>query len=135
MDIIGKWEVSSILSFGENGPEWLTPDEARQKEDFDESILNMFAEFMPDGTLRYMIKLPENVPQEELDNAVASGAEVVGDYLVTQKSEWKEENGKYLFNSQIEGEIFGEEVSPWAEISVDDNDEITVMDLYRMKKM
>ena len=81
-------------------------------------------------------KIPEGMSQEEIDKLISEeDMERVDDYLVIATHQWKEDDGRFLYNTKIEGEIFGEEVSPWSEILVDDNGEITVADMIRMKKM
>ncbi|MDD6799783.1 MAG: hypothetical protein PUE85_05125 [Firmicutes bacterium] len=135
MNIIGRWGVSAVMSFADGDFKWVTEEESANIEDFDTSTFSQVMEFTPDGKLLNMIKIPENTPQEEIDNAVSAGMTRVDDYLVTGQQEWKEEDGKILYNSGVQGEVLGEEVSPWAEIAVDDNGEITVMEMIRMKKL
>ena len=67
--------------------------------------------------------------------AISRGAVVAGDFLAMEKREWKEDGGKILYNTQIVGEFVGEEVSPWAEITEDENGEITMMEMIRLKRV
>ena len=62
--------------------------------------------------------IPETVPQEEIDRAAAAGeVELCGSRtMVVERHPWKEENGKYYYDSGIQGEVMGEEFSPWMEI-------------------
>ena len=72
------------------------------------------------------------MPQEEIDRAAAAGQVQLFDnrtMIVDQKA-WKEENGKFYHDSGIHGEVLGEEVSPWMEITETD-DGIELM-LYRL---
>ena len=135
MNIIGKWVVSSVLSFDGGDFKWLTEEEASLKEDFDARTFAMIMDFMPDGTVRTMMKIPDGMSQEKIDEALEEGYERDGDCFVIKKEEWKEEDGKILYNSGIQGQFSGEEVSPWAEITQEENGEITFMNFYRMKKM
>ena len=135
MNIIGKWEVSAVISFVDGDMKWVTKEEAANIEDFDTSMFAPIMEFTPDGTILNLMKIPDDMTQEQIDGAISEGMERVDDYLITQKQTWKEEDGKLLYNTEIEGEILGEEVSPWAEITVDDNGEITMMEMFRLKKL
>ena len=76
-----------------------------------------------------------NWSQSAIDEAVSRGAVVAGDFLAMEKREWKEGGGKILYNTQIVGEFLGEEVSPWAEITEDENGEITMMEMIRLKRI
>ena len=133
MNLIGKWEVSAVLSALDGEMKWITREEADGMEDFDLSMFDPITEFTEDGVVLTLFRIPEKMPQEEIDNAISEGTERTGDFLVTGKQEWKEENGKFLYNTEIEGAIFDEEVSPWVEIPEDENGEITLMGMLRMK--
>ena len=50
--------------------------------------------------------------------------------MIVDQQAWKEENGKFYHDSGIHGEVLGEEVSPWMEITETD-DGIELM-LYRL---
>lgn len=136
MNIIGKWEVSAIMSFVDGEIKFVNRAKAEDIEDFDIKMFDVVTEFLPDGVVRDMMKIPEGMSQEEIDKLISEeDMERVDDYLVMATHQWKEDDGRFLYNTKIEGEIFGEEVSPWSEILVDDNGEITVADMIRMKKM
>lgn len=135
MKYIGKWEVSAALSFVDGEIKWVTREEANDIEDFDLSLFSPIMEFAPDGTVLTLYRIPEGMPQEEIDEAVSRGAVVAGDFLAMEKREWKEDGGKILYNTQIVGEFLGEEVSPWAEITEDENGEITMMEMIRLKRI
>lgn len=76
-----------------------------------------------------------NWSQSAIDEAVSRGAVVAGGFLAMEKHEWKEDGRKILYNTQIVGEFLGEEVSPWAEITEDENGEITMMEMIRLKRV
>ena len=86
----------------------------------DETRAMLFWEFSfdADGILRVLAPIPETVPQEEIDRAAAAGeVELCGSRtMVVERHFWKEENGKYYYDSGIQGEVMGEEFSPWMEI-------------------
>ena len=135
MNHIGKWEVSAVLSFMDGEMKWVTREEANNIEDFDLSMFGAVMEFTPDGTVLDMMKIPQGMTQDEINKAISEGAELVGDFFVTGKHEWKEEDGKLLYNTQVTGEVLGEELSPWVEIPENENGKITLLDMLRMKRM
>ena len=126
MDIKGLWKADKVLSFDENFDQVWKDAEAilndpTLDEDDKQAALTVI-EIGEDGILRMMIPLPDGISQEEIDAAVEEGEiEVVGDMMVVGKHEWKEEDGKFFFDSGIQGEVLGEEVSPWEEIIVTDD--------------
>lgn len=61
--------------------------------------------------------------------------EISGGYLITEKSEWKEDGKFKMLESGIEGEILDEEISPWLDITVEENDEINTYGLLHMQHM
>ena len=95
-------------------------------------MFDAITEFRQDGTVCDLLRIPQDMPQEEIDNAIAAGYELAGDFLVAGKHAWKEENGKIFYNTNINGEILGEELSPWAEIAEDADGNITLMEILRL---
>ncbi len=134
MNPIGQWKVSALLSAADGEMKWVTREEAEKIEDFDLSMFDAITEFRPDGTVCDLIRIPQGTPQAEIDKAVAEGCEVAGDCIVAGKHAWKEEDGKILYNTNITGEIFDEELSPWAEIEADADGDITLMGLLRLTR-
>ena len=68
--------------------------------------------------------------QEEIDEAVNDGEfELYDGYIKLAEYSWKTENGKNYLDTRIKGEVLGEEVSPWEEISVVDG----MMDLTTLR--
>lgn len=134
MKIIGQWKVSAVLSAADGEMKWVTREEAEQIEDFDLSMFDTITEFRPDGTVCDLIRIPQGMPQDEIDKAVAAGYELAGEFLVAGKHAWKEEDGKILYNTNITGEILGEELSPWAEIAEDVDGNITLMEILRLTR-
>ena len=134
MNLIGQWKVSAVLSAAGGEMKWVTREEAEQIEDFDLSMFDTITEFRPDGTVCDLIRIPRGMPQDEIDKAVAAGYELAGEFLVAGKHAWKEEDGKILYNTNITGEILGEELSPWAEIAEDVDGNITLMEILRLTR-
>lgn len=135
MNIIGQWKVSAILSGIDGTLKWVTKEEAEQIENFDFSMFDTITEFRPDGTVCDLLRIPQDMSQDEIDNAVAAGYELADDFLVAGKHAWKEEDGKILYNTNINGEILGEELSPWAEIAEDADGNITLMEILRLTRV
>ena len=110
MNIIGKWEVSAIMSFVDGEIKFVNRAKAEDIEDFDTKMFDVVTEFLPDGVVRDMMKIPEGMSQEEIDKLISGeDMERVDDYLVIATHQWKEDDGRFLYNTKIEGEIFCEE--------------------------
>ncbi|MBQ9558291.1 MAG: hypothetical protein IJU94_06795 [Clostridia bacterium] len=81
-------------------------------------------EFTADGRVVEWMKIPAGVSEEEIKEAVEAG-EIAGcrDGLLTtgETKEWKTVEGRYYYNSGGERELFGEEQSPWDELTFDEN--------------
>ena len=126
MEILGLWKADKVLSFDEDYNQiWKDAEEILNDPTLDEDDkqpAKAVVEFGDDGFVRMMMPLPDGISQEEIDAAVAEGEiEVSGDMMVAEKYPWKEENGKFFYDSGTEGEVLGEEVSPWIEITADGN--------------
>ena len=120
MNLIGKWKVKEVLSFSpEKGMEWITVDEIVKAADDPESIAmyrDTVTVFNEDGTVETFMHLPEGFTQEQIDAAIAEGTVIRDGMIVMETKQWKTEDGKNLYNTENQGEILGEEVSPWVEI-------------------
>ena len=72
-------------------------------------------EFAPDGTLNTLLFVPEEVRED----AKKQGADIrENGYAVLESTVWKEEDGKFYYDTGIQGEVLGEEVDSFAEISL-----------------
>ncbi|MBR0156125.1 MAG: hypothetical protein IJM20_01215 [Clostridia bacterium] len=122
MNIVGKWTVYEVMSRDDDlNIVWKKKDEMlKQIEPGDEMamFLNASLIFTEDGKMLTVAPIPANVPKEEVDAAVAAGkVKLYGDnMMVFEGKDWKEEDGKFFYDSGTQGEIFGEPVSPWVEI-------------------
>lgn len=134
MNPIGQWKVSAVLSAADGEVKWVTREEAEKIEDFDLSMFDAITEFRPDGMACDLIRIPQGTPQAEIDKAVAGGREVAGDCIVAGKHAWTEKDGKLLYNTNITGEILGEELSPWIEIEEYADGDITLIGLLRLTR-
>lgn len=62
------------------------------------------------------------VPDNMREEAAKHGVTVRDDgYSVIESTVWKEENGKFYYDTGIEGEVLGEKVDSFAEIPVTDD--------------
>ena len=127
LNVIGKWKIHSVLSVNDQLEQvWKTVDEMAADPETDPFDLQMFDSlivFGDDGVIKTVIQIPEDMPKEELDAAVEAGeCEIYAPGLVViEKRSWKEVDGKYFFDSGVEGDILGEETDPWVEIIPTEN--------------
>lgn len=115
MDIIGTWKIKEFHLPAPEGAVTYTPDTLpeEQFEDFAQ-MARTFLEFTPEGTLDTLMPIPE----EMRDEVAAQGVTVRGGCGVIKSTAWKEENGKFYYDANFEGEILGEAVDPFVEIQV-----------------
>lgn len=139
MDLIGKWQVVEVMQFDEEkGMIWTKVSDLLAREDADEEAL-MLAKtiflFEENGSLTMLSPLPEDVSQEEIDEAVAAGEISLRDgQMVTGENHWKLEDGKLFADTGAEGEVLGEKVGPWEEIKQVDDHTIENM-MFRLQKV
>ena len=137
MNLVGIWKVKEALTFGEDGGKWLSVQECMDNEEMSDetkSFLSGRFVFEPDGSFKIVMAIPEGVPQEEIDRAAAAGQVRLFDSrsMIVEEHPWKEEDGKYYYDSGIQGEVLGEPVSSWMEIQ-ETEDGIEWM-IYRLVK-
>ena len=117
MDIRGIWKVREVHVPTPEGERIFTPDDPPEEERF-ESCIEMMqcrTEFAEDGVLNTLMFVPEDMREE----AAKHGAVVREDgYAPIESTTWKEEDGKFYYDTKIEGEVLGEKVDPFAEIPV-----------------
>lgn len=125
MNLIGRWKIVEAIRFNEKfEPEWAPIEEILADEDLepeDKRVYTSFMDFTEDGRVLNLTPIPEDLSQEEIDEAVNDGEyELYNGYIKLTEYSWKTENGKYYLNTNIEGEILDEEVSPWTELNIID---------------
>ncbi len=130
---IGKWKIKEVFSYSEkeDGVVWMTVEQAQAAADPDEEdgpnvMRDGVVEFTADGKVETLILIPESVSQAEIDE---SGMEVRDGWAVLDSKDWKTEDGKILYNTGGEGEVFGETVSPWVEVTEKDGGLIELVGL------
>ena len=125
MSLIGKWKIVEAIRFNENfQPEWAPVEEILADADLepeDKIMYSSFMDFTEDGRVLNLAPIPEELSQEDIDEAVKSGEmELYDGYIKLSEYRWKAEDGKYYFDTHIKGEFLGEELSSWVEIPVID---------------
>ena len=117
MDIRGIWKVREVHVPTPEGERIFTPDDPPEEERF-ESCIEMMqcrTEFAEDGVLNTLMFVPEDMREE----AAKHGAVVREDgYAPIESSTWKEEDGKFYYDTGIQGEVLGEPVDSFSEIPV-----------------
>ena len=117
MDIRGIWKVREVHVPTPEGERIFTPDDPPEEERF-ESCIEMMqcrTEFAEDGVLNTLMFVPEEMREE----AAKHGAVVREDgYAPIESTTWKEVDGKFYYDTKVEGEVFGEKVDSFAEIPV-----------------
>ena len=117
MDIRGIWKVKEIHVPTPDGEKLFTPDNPPADERFEGSaeLMQYRTEFAEDGVLNTLMFVPEEMREE----AAKHGAVVREDgYAPIESTTWKESDGKFYYDTKIEGEVFGEKVDSFAEIPV-----------------
>lgn len=117
MNICGIWKVKEVRVPTPDGEKVFTPDNPPTDDRFEGSaeLMQYRTEFTEDGTLNTLMFVPEEMREE----AAKHGAVVREDgYAAIESTVWKEENGKFYYDTKIEGEVLGEKVDSFAEIPV-----------------
>lgn len=117
MDVVGMWKIESMMTFdNEMNAVWRTARELLADESVDESIKLMLSGgvlFADDGMMSLLMPVPEGEQPDE--------SELCEGMIIAEQYPWKEEDGRLLFDAGVQGDINGEEVSPWTEIMPTEN--------------
>ena len=117
MDIRGIWKVKEVRVPTPDGEKFFTPDNPPEDERFEGAVemMQYRTEFAEDGVLNTLMFVPEEMREE----AAKQGAVVREDgYAPIESTTWKEADGKFYYDTKIEGEVFGEKVDSFAEIPI-----------------
>ena len=90
MDVKGLWKVDKVIGFDENYDQiWKDAQAIINDPEADANEKQMAqaqVEFGDDGVVRMMLPIPEGIPKEELDAAVAEGEiELRGNMMVAEQ--------------------------------------------------
>ena len=117
MDIRGIWKVREVHVPTPEGERIFTPDNPPEEERFESCIelMQCRTEFAEDGVLNTLMFVPEDMREE----AAKHGAVVREDgYAPIESTTWKEADGKFYYDTGIQGEVLGEPVDSFSEIPV-----------------
>lgn len=116
MNIIGKWKIKELHIPTPEGVQDFTPETLPEGEEYEEfaQMARTLLEFTPEGRLDTLMPVPE----EMMEQAQSEGMEIRDGFAVLRSTEWKEQDGRFYYNTEIEGEMFGETVDPFMEITV-----------------
>lgn len=125
MELIGKWKVKELLFPTGNGMVSYTPENLPEGDNADEIIMMLMSrvEFTEDGLMNTLMRVPE----DKIELAKSQGAVIDADgFAPIEQTTWKEKDGKFYYDTKVEGEVLGEAVDPFAEIPVDENGCLTI---------
>lgn len=117
MVVRGVWKVKEVHVPTPDGEKVFTPDNPPEDERFEGAVemMQYRTEFAEDGVLNTLMFVPEEMREE----AAKHGAVVREDgYAPIESTRWKEADGKFYYDTKIEGEVFGEKVDSFAEIPI-----------------
>lgn len=117
MNIIGKWKVKELLIPTRNGMVSYTSDNPPEGDIAEEAVmlLNNIIEFTEDGVMNTLMRVPE----DKLELAKSQGAVIDEDgYAAIEQTTWKEQDGKFLYDTKVKGEVMGVEVDSFSEIPI-----------------
>lgn len=94
------------------------PHEMREREQMFSCLLKVDE----DGHCYTMVAIPDDVPQEEIDKAIADGAKVIdGTYLIMDEgTPWEMRGEDFYTCSGMDGEFLGEKTDPWVKSNRED---------------
>lgn len=130
MNVVGLWKIKTAQTFDaatmklvEKNVEDILADTSI--DDSEKKMLACKFIFKDDGFVYTAFPIPDDMPKEEIDEYIASGEGwLVDGMLGIERKEWKEEDGKFRFNSGTKGEVMGEAIDPWMEIKQNDDGSI-----------
>ena len=102
-----------------------TPENLPDGAHADEIIMMLMSrtEFTEDGFMNTLMRVPE----DKLELAKSQGAVIDEDgFAAIEQTTWKEKDGKFYYDTKVEGEVLGETVDSFAEIPVDENGCLTI---------
>ena len=139
INLLGKWKLVEMMDFNceKECFEWTKVEDLLSRDDVDKDtrlMAKLQMVFTEDGVLTMLTSIPEGASQEEVDAAVETGEITLKDGMIFMgENHWKAENGKYMVDSNAGREVDGEEVDPWEEIQVIDDQTIELR-MFRLKK-
>ena len=102
-----------------------TPENLPDGAHADEIIMMLMSrtEFTEDGFMNTLMRVPE----DKIELAKSQGAVIDEDgFAAIEQTTWKEKDGKFYYDTKVNGEVLGETVDPFTEIPVDENGCLTI---------
>ena len=116
MDHIGRWKLKAINIPTENGTVTYTRDTVPPEfaDTFEEAAQSML-EFTEDGQVNTIMA----VTDELREMAAAEGVEIPegAEYFPAMTTAWELRDGKVFYDTGAEGEIMGEAIDPFEELT------------------
>lgn len=134
----GKWKMKYLATFDieEGGFKKLPVADVFAMPEGDEKdelmeMANAVLE-ITDTSLKIMVPIDPN----EIEEAKAAGAPVTDDgFVIAQQSVVKIEDGVYYFDSEMQGEINGEEIDSWQPLACNDDGELELNPMMTFERM
>ena len=115
MEIKGKWKIDGMLDFLNGGYRKLDP----ASEDESEAMFAKAVIIINDTEMLTCLPITEDMSSEQIEQAKEEGMAIVDGCLVQSSEPIKFEDGKWFYNTGIQGDIMGEEINPWSEFEFD----------------
>lgn len=123
MNIVGKWKIAKVAKMDENFEmKMVSAEEINALPDNEENaqykeMVSAINEFTVDNRVLTYVPIPEG----QIEEARAEGIVITDDgYGIVDETDWKEEDGKILYNTRTDGEIMGEEIDPYVVLEMDE---------------
>ena len=115
MEIKGTWKIDGMLDFLNGGYRKLDP----ASEDESEAMFAKAVIIINDTEMLTCLPITEDMSSEQTEQAKEEGMAIVDGCLVQSSEPIKFEDGKWFYNTGIQGDIMGEEINPWTEFEFD----------------
>ncbi|MBR6917118.1 MAG: hypothetical protein IKN38_02950 [Clostridia bacterium] len=135
-ELIGRYGVEKLMSVIGDAPGFYTAEEVKadlEKKvasgEVDEGEMNEYMqmfdaiyEFSPDRKIVTWMKIPDDISAAELKEALDAGeiTALCDGFFSLEEKEWKEQDGKFVYDTGEERELFGEAQSSFDELKFDD---------------
>lgn len=109
--------LNAPMPYVDESDEEAVADELRERK----KMVGMQVKICDDGKLYLLSPLPEGIPQEEVDRAVAAGIITLLDGMMAGRPmAWEERDGELWYDTGMEGEVFGEKADSWVKAMTED---------------
>ena len=133
MGLEGIYQVSSILSYFEDGPRMISKAEQIEKINSSDAdprtkqqqllTVNGRLKISDDHKIYPLVPIPEGVPETAIKEAVEAGKIILEAdnycYMGGNVYDWKEENGAFLYDTKQERKVGDTVVSSWDDLKFD----------------